>query len=200
MATETSFPLQVLYFLLFVLILLFILYMLGKIRRDALDGEFSYHHFSDLTMSSQEFYKTVEEVIAELAEPRIKTSRVTYFEGGMLSARREYLRVERDGLVYRICAAPFGHSYFISWRLLDTAELPRKIIRALPRIGLWLEAALYSRTYYQTDTGEVFKNFIEQVLREAIELIGSDKGKRGFAELGGKTGRAAITEADVRND
>jgi hypothetical protein len=42
-------------------------------------------------------------------------------EGGLLSARRQYLRLKRERLVFDICAAPFGTSYFFSFR---SVELP----------------------------------------------------------------------------
>jgi hypothetical protein len=51
-------------------------------------------------------------------------SRVEFAEGGMLSAKREYLRMTRERLVFDICAAPFGTSYFFSCRF---AEIPAEV-------------------------------------------------------------------------
>lgn len=40
-------------------------------------------------------------------------------EGGLLSAKREYLRLKRERLVFDICAAPFGTGYFFSFRFVE---------------------------------------------------------------------------------
>ena len=38
-----------------------------------------------------------------------------WHEGGVLSAKREYLRVTRQKLAFDLCAAPFGTGFFFSW-------------------------------------------------------------------------------------
>jgi uncharacterized YccA/Bax inhibitor family protein len=48
---------------------------------------------------------------------------VDWKEGGLLSARREYLRVKRGKLSFDVCAAPFGTGFFFSSWLI---ELPAK--------------------------------------------------------------------------
>lgn len=50
--------------------------------------------------------------------------RVEFSEGGLLSAKRTYLRMTRERLVFDICAAPFGTAYFFSCRF---AELPAEV-------------------------------------------------------------------------
>lgn len=68
-----------------------------------------------------EFYAAVEQALQPRQIPDLLTSRVDWKEGGLLSARREYLRVKRGKLAFDICAAPFGTGFFFSWWL---AELP----------------------------------------------------------------------------
>lgn len=71
----------------------------------------------DLEASALDYYKSVEEALAARAIPEMRTSRVDWKEAGLISAKREYLRVERGKFTFDICAAPFGTSYFFSWWL-----------------------------------------------------------------------------------
>ncbi len=69
--------------------------------------------------SPKEFYTAVETAIAERQIPETEVSRVDYHEGGILSARREYLRVMRGRYMFDICGAPFGRGFFFSWWLAE---------------------------------------------------------------------------------
>lgn len=77
----------------------------------------------NLSISSLEFYRSIETALAAKQVPEIKVSRVWWNEGGLLSGKREYLRIEYGRLVFDICAAPFGHDYFFSWWMGE--RLPR---------------------------------------------------------------------------
>jgi hypothetical protein len=70
-----------------------------------------------LQESPKEIYKSIEAAVAKREMPETSTTRVNYFEGGPLSAQREYLRVTRDDLIFDICAAHFGKGMFVSWWL-----------------------------------------------------------------------------------
>src|SRR5262245_54135477 len=63
---------------------------------------------------SREFYAGVEKAIRERKVPDAEISRVDFSEGGVFTAKREYLRVTRGKHVFDICAAPFGTGYFFS--------------------------------------------------------------------------------------
>lgn len=76
-----------------------------------------YHGFDGYNTSARDFYATVEEAVKRRGIPDVQFSRVDHAEGGVLSAKREYLRVMRDKLSFDICAAPFGKGYFFSWWL-----------------------------------------------------------------------------------
>lgn len=67
--------------------------------------------------SALEFYKSVEEAVRVRAVPDAVFSRVHFKEGGLASARREYLRIGRAKVNFDLCAAPFGTGYFFSWWL-----------------------------------------------------------------------------------
>jgi len=74
--------------------------------------------FSTLT---KEFYATVEQELKHREVPGLTLTREEFAEGGLLSDKRQYLRMTRERLVFDVCAAPFGTSYFFSCRF---AELP----------------------------------------------------------------------------
>jgi hypothetical protein len=74
--------------------------------------------------STKEFYEAIEKELKEREVPGLEIFHVDFAEGGMLSAKREYLRMTRERLVFDICAAPFGKAYFFSCRF---AEIPAVI-------------------------------------------------------------------------
>ena len=74
--------------------------------------------------STKEFYEAVEKELKVREVPGLEISRVEFSEGGILSDKREYLRMARERLVFDICAAPFGKAYFFSCRF---AEIPAVI-------------------------------------------------------------------------
>lgn len=66
-----------------------------------------------------EFYQMIEKELTARKVPDLEIFRVEWSEGGVLSDKREYLRLRRERLVFDICAAPFGTSYFFSFRLIE---------------------------------------------------------------------------------
>ena len=70
------------------------------------------HHASAL-----DYYVAVEEELKRREVPGLRTERVDYREGGVTTAKREYLRIARERLTFDLCAAPFGTGYFFSWWL-----------------------------------------------------------------------------------
>jgi len=68
---------------------------------------------------TSEFYQMIEKELAVRKVPGLEMSRVEFSEGGLLSDKREYLRLKRERLVFDICAAPFGTSYFFSFRFVE---------------------------------------------------------------------------------
>jgi hypothetical protein len=87
-----------------------------------------HHPIENFQTSTLDFYVEVELALRPHRVPDLELSRVDWKEGGLVSARREYLRVQRGRLVFDICAAPFGADFFFSWWL---AEVP-------PAHGIWV--------------------------------------------------------------
>ena len=94
-----------------------------------------------------EFYELIEKELKARRVPGLTISRVELGEGGVLSAKREYLRLKRERLVFDICAAPFGTSYFFSFRFVELPlgikplELLIAFIVCILAFGLLVNAA-----------------------------------------------------------
>ena len=89
----------------------------NKLAKKAKPTEFISHSpylIEGLSFSSKEFYARVEKALADRKVPDLEMLRVDWKEGGPLSARREYLRLTRERLIFDICAAPFGTGFFVS--------------------------------------------------------------------------------------
>jgi hypothetical protein len=85
----------------------------------------------DFDTSTKEFYEAIERDLEARKLTGLEISRIEYAEGGLLSAKREYLRLRRERNVFDICSAPFGTTWFFSCRC---SEIPMTL-------ALW-EAAL----------------------------------------------------------
>jgi hypothetical protein len=71
-------------------------------------------------LSSKEFYTEIENILKAQQVPGLEISRVDLAEGGLLSDKREYLRMKRERLIFDVCAAPFGTNFFFSYRFVET--------------------------------------------------------------------------------
>lgn len=108
-----------------------------------------HHPIASFQTSSLEFYAAVEQTLRPHAIPNLSTSRVDWKEEGVLSAKREYLRIRRGKLAFDVCAAPFGADFFFSSWL---TELPPKygilfavaiVLAGLLFLGVCVQAAGY---------------------------------------------------------
>lgn len=88
-------------------------------KADVLDHWIAFVENFDL--SSTEFYTSVEASLKDKQVPGMEMSRIEFSEGSVLSDKRTYLRMVRERLVFDVCAAPFGKTFFFSCRF---AELP----------------------------------------------------------------------------
>jgi hypothetical protein len=78
-----------------------------------------HHPIANFQTSPLEFYAAVELALKPKQIPDYSVCRVDWREGGVLTARREYLRVQRGKVAFDICAAPFGTDFFFSSWLID---------------------------------------------------------------------------------
>jgi hypothetical protein len=94
---------------------------MAKLGKDANVISHWHHPIENFQTSSMEFYAAVAVALQPRQIPDYSVSRIDWREGGVLTARREYLRIKRGKLAFDLCAAPFGTGFFFSWWL---AELP----------------------------------------------------------------------------
>jgi hypothetical protein len=72
------------------------------------------HLFPNMVSPPSEFYSLLEKALEQRKIPKVEISRIYHKEGGLLSAKREYLRMCFDRLVFDVCGAPFGVGFFVS--------------------------------------------------------------------------------------
>jgi len=66
----------------------------------------------------------------------------------LLSAKRDYLQLRREKLLFAVCAAPFGTGFFVSCRLIQKEESSLALIAI---IGAALLSLLAAMTYANQD-------------------------------------------------
>lgn len=133
-----------------------------------------YQLLEGVQASPREFYASIESALSARKIPSAETSRIDWHEGGILSAKREYLRVTRKPHIFDICGAPFGTGFFVSWWL---GELPG-CLASVPFIS-----RLVGRdTYYQIDTELMFQEAVHRAVLQAVDGLTSTKGIRLLSE------------------
>ncbi len=71
-----------------------------------------------LSTSTLAYYESVEKALRDKEVPDLRIERISANEHGLLSAKREYLRVSYGRLSFDIGGAPFGKDFFFSWWLV----------------------------------------------------------------------------------
>jgi hypothetical protein len=74
------------------------------------------------------FYELLVKAINNRQIPNTTIEDVNWPEGGIFTAKREYLRVRRNEFTYDFCAAPFGTGFFLSSWLIKT---PKNLLLSL---------------------------------------------------------------------
>jgi hypothetical protein len=131
-----------------------------------------------LRASSKEFYASIEGGVKKREIPDALVSRVQFTERGFFSARREYLRVQRNEYVFDICAAPFGSGFFVSWWL----STPPGCLAAIPVLSLFARTSGAS-TYYGIDTMLMFQQSVHNTVLEVADGLIQIQGVRAIAEI-----------------
>jgi len=94
----------------------------------------------DFQGSSIAFYEALELALARRQLPATKNERIDYRETGLLSAKREYIRVRREKIVFDVCAAPFGTGFFISYWLAEDRPQLNPLIKLAALVGILIGA------------------------------------------------------------
>ena len=141
-----------------------------------------HHSFENFQASPMDFYSKVELALQKRQIPDIKGSRVNWPEGGILSRKREYLRIRRKEYVFDICAAPFGTAFFFSWWL---GELPSgfwALVSLFPFVGPLLVSWFRRQTYYKMDTAQMFQDLVHSAVMDVIDGLTTAKGVGALSE------------------
>lgn len=136
-----------------------------------------------LQTSSIAFYSSVERAIRERQIPEIKLSHIDWKEGGLFSAKRVYLRVQRRENIFDICGAPFGTAFFVSWWRGEPMGCLYWMADSFPLVGGFLKMLLRPPTYYRIDTGLMFQSAIHGAILEVIDGLTEAKGLRALSDL-----------------
>lgn len=138
--------------------------------------------FEGFQESPRRIYTQLEEAVKQRELPNVKTSHITYHEKGVLSAKREYLRVRRREHIFDVCAAPFGTGFFVSWWLGQTPGLMVRILLRIPLLGPLLVRAFTPETYYSLDTALMFQDSVHAAVLDVIEQATEGKGLKALSE------------------
>jgi hypothetical protein len=76
-----------------------------------------HHSVENLSTSAQEFYASLEIALMAKDVVGLSAERLEWNEGGILTAKRLYLRVSYKRFVFDISAFPFGKDFMFSWWL-----------------------------------------------------------------------------------
>jgi len=116
--------------------------MLGFFRKTRpLVHDHWYALIPDFKISTAEFYDSVDSELHRREIPDLEVCRIPFPEGSILSLRREYLRIQRERLLFEICAAPFGTSWFFSCRFSEFPlrfRLLHVLLLLVAGFGVWL--------------------------------------------------------------
>lgn len=156
-----------------------------------------WHHFvGGLAQPSEQFYADVEASVERREIPGLEFRRVEFKEGGMFSAKRQYLRVKRDDLYFDIFGGTFAKGFFISERLF----LEGSFLEGMGTAGGILKALAKPDTMYKYDTALVMQELVHEAVLETIDvltatqqlaMVPTDRRKplmRDFYQLGGAAG------------
>lgn len=134
-----------------------------------------------LNQSSDDFYKEVEGKVAAENLREIKTERVILSEGGLFSNKREYLQVRRSEHVFHICAAPYGHNFFISYWLGEIESGFWAWVGQIPFVGWIATRFLKPVTYFKIDTAGIFQTLIHGAIMETLDGWTEAKGIKALS-------------------
>lgn len=142
-----------------------------------------YNLMENFQASPKEFYASIEAAIQRRGIPDAKTSRVDWQEGGMFSAKREYLRIRRKSHIFDVCGAPFGTGFFVSWWLVEVPSGLFALLAEIPVIGLLFRPFITPATYYKIDTALMYQSAVHTAVLEVVDEMTKAKGIRALSEL-----------------
>ncbi|MBF6570860.1 MAG: hypothetical protein IVW54_18490 [Candidatus Binataceae bacterium] len=136
-----------------------------------------------MQVSSNDFYTQVERSLGDHHLEGLKLERVNLRQGGVLSAKREYLQVRRSDNVFHVCAAPFGNGFFVSWWLGRVERGFFAMLARIPVLGFLLKVLFKPLTYYKIDTTLMLQSITHGAVLSTLDAMTSAKGVRAPSEF-----------------
>lgn len=135
--------------------------------------------------SPQHFYQQVTEAIERRQIPNARIDRIQFKESHLLSAKREYLRINcKNDFYFAVCAAPFGTGFFISyWQLQPPDGCLSALFAPFPILSGIAKAMVKPWTYFRIDTVTMFQTATHSAVLDVVDSITSGaQGVRGLLE------------------
>lgn len=133
-----------------------------------------YHYVSGAAQSAQALYSSIEAAVTARQLPDVRFSRVDYKEGGLLSAKREYLRIRRNDLSFEVCGAPFGNGFFVSARMFVEATGIDTFLGGMfghGAAGGLAKAMANPDTFYKQDTALMYQQLVHGAILEVVDAM-----------------------------
>lgn len=136
-------------------------------------------------VAPREFYEAVKGLVEQQQIRGVSMRVVEFNEGGVLSDKREYLRVERGEDVFDLCAVPFGAGLYVSSWLANRPSPVTDALAATPIIGVFVRAYLrfmHPETYYRVDSSLLFQSVVHACVIQVLEDLITIQGARPLSE------------------
>jgi hypothetical protein len=135
----------------------------------------------DFNMSPQDFYAQVTKAVEKRQIPNAKIERIQMKEGGVFSAKREYLSIScKKDFYFAICGAPFGTGFFVSWWLLDPPDgILSTVFSTTAAIA---KSFVKPWTYYRVDAATMFQTATHTAILEVVDAVISAQGIKALPE------------------
>lgn len=130
-------------------------------------------------LSAKQFYAGLSDAISKRRMSRCTIETVALSEGGILSRKRDYLRIRRGDVRFDVCAAPFAGGFFVSWWLIEDPGW-LGLVYQIPLLGAVVRHFFTRITYYHLDTRDMF---LEAVKHSVLEVIDAQTKAQGLREL-----------------
>lgn len=138
-----------------------------------------------LKQSAKDFYAETYLNLEKHQLTSVKCEIVVFPEGGIFSARREYLQIRYREFVYHVCAAPYGNGFFVSSWLGDVDNWFLEILDSIPVLGIvirFLIRVLKPLTFYRFDTAQMFHTVVHDAVTKTLDRVIHVRGLRALTE------------------
>jgi hypothetical protein len=145
-----------------------------------------YKTIDGLSGTPTEFYAAVQAKLLEQSIPGLVFKTVAFREGGILSDKRDYLRIRREEISYDLCVAPFGKTIFISSWLCKRPQGFLETCLSIPGLGAvtaFLLRLFKPETYYRVDSTLIFQGAIHNCVLSVLDERTSAQGLEPIPEI-----------------